>query len=167
MWHTPFNRYAWIVERQLSGSDMEYHGEHITILGHVFSMIARVLAAKSISSPKSPMCRIRTVQQAEDYLQYEDDKLLKKVTVVFKKTFKGIKKKTSTEDGAKWDLHNDKLRKTVETRRKKAIQVKIEPGEDGDEDAQDLGDASDDDGNESGTEDEGNDDAGSDGARLQ
>lgn len=43
IWHTPFNRYAWIIEKELSGSSMDYHGTHIRLLGHIFSMIARCL----------------------------------------------------------------------------------------------------------------------------
>lgn len=37
-WHQPFNRYAWIVEREYSGYDMAYHSDHIQIVGLVLGL---------------------------------------------------------------------------------------------------------------------------------
>ncbi|KAF5547475.1 snf2 family helicase [Fusarium mexicanum] len=48
-WHQPFNRYAWVVERDVSGHDMEYHSDDIIGLGHVFSVVAKLL----LHDPKS------------------------------------------------------------------------------------------------------------------
>ncbi|KAF5584723.1 snf2 family helicase [Fusarium subglutinans] len=48
-WHQPFNRYAWVVERDVSGHDMEYHSDDMIGLGHVFSAVAKLL----LHDPKS------------------------------------------------------------------------------------------------------------------
>ena len=42
-WKQPFNRYAWIVEREIAKSDIQYCSDHCVILGHVFSMMAWIL----------------------------------------------------------------------------------------------------------------------------
>ncbi|CVK94439.1 uncharacterized protein FMAN_03543 [Fusarium mangiferae] len=34
-WHQPFNRYAWVVERGVSGHDLEYHSNDMIGLGHI------------------------------------------------------------------------------------------------------------------------------------
>ncbi|KLO85638.1 permease-unknown function [Fusarium fujikuroi] len=48
-WHQPFNRYAWVVERDVSGHDMEYHSNDMIGLGHVFSVVAKLL----LDNPKT------------------------------------------------------------------------------------------------------------------
>ncbi|KAH6956530.1 hypothetical protein DER45DRAFT_595281 [Fusarium avenaceum] len=35
LWYQPFNRYAWIVERDWSKNEVAYHSEHIEIIRHV------------------------------------------------------------------------------------------------------------------------------------
>ncbi|KAF4454848.1 permease [Fusarium austroafricanum] len=42
-WHQPFNRYAWVVERDTQGNDMEYHSNDMVRLGHVFSIVAKLV----------------------------------------------------------------------------------------------------------------------------
>ncbi|KAF5963589.1 hypothetical protein FBULB1_13287 [Fusarium bulbicola] len=42
-WHQPFNRYAWVVERDVRGLEMEYHSNDMVRLGHVFSIVAKLL----------------------------------------------------------------------------------------------------------------------------
>ncbi|KAF4503723.1 hypothetical protein FAGAP_1 [Fusarium agapanthi] len=48
-WQQPFNRYAWVVERDVSGHDMEYHSNDMIGLGHVFSVVAKLL----LDNPKN------------------------------------------------------------------------------------------------------------------
>ncbi|QGI61236.1 hypothetical protein CEK27_005207 [Fusarium fujikuroi] len=48
-WHQPFNRYVWVVERDISGHDMEYHSNDMIGLGHVFSVVAKLL----LDNPKT------------------------------------------------------------------------------------------------------------------
>ncbi|CZR36035.1 uncharacterized protein FPRO_03705 [Fusarium proliferatum ET1] len=42
-WHQPFNRYAWVVERDVIGHNIEYHSNDMIGLGHVFSIVAKLL----------------------------------------------------------------------------------------------------------------------------
>ncbi|KAF7558126.1 hypothetical protein G7Z17_g187 [Cylindrodendrum hubeiense] len=42
-WNTPFNRYAWIIQRDLENKTISYHTEVITKLGHTFSAVAKLL----------------------------------------------------------------------------------------------------------------------------
>ncbi|KAF4996846.1 hypothetical protein FDECE_12282 [Fusarium decemcellulare] len=82
-WHTPFNRYSWIVKWEYSKGQMAYHSDHVIIMGHIFSMLARVFwesskndqefwndnlnyiieAARRLTDPKKG--KLRSVQQAE------------------------------------------------------------------------------------------------------
>lgn len=41
--HQPFNRYAWVVEREVSGTEMNYHSDFVVTLGHLFSLIAKLV----------------------------------------------------------------------------------------------------------------------------
>ncbi|UZP45205.1 hypothetical protein NXS19_013017 [Fusarium pseudograminearum] len=38
----PFNRYSWIVLRDMFGHDFDHHGKSAKFLGHVFSIIAKI-----------------------------------------------------------------------------------------------------------------------------
>ncbi|KAF5538316.1 hypothetical protein FNAPI_11148 [Fusarium napiforme] len=42
-WHQEFNRYAWIVAHDLKGHDFEYHDPKWRQLGHVFSIVAKLI----------------------------------------------------------------------------------------------------------------------------
>lgn len=42
-WHQSFNRYAWIVEHKVRGNDMAYHSNNMIVLGHVFSLAAKLI----------------------------------------------------------------------------------------------------------------------------
>ncbi|KAL3593341.1 hypothetical protein FPOAC2_07637 [Fusarium poae] len=42
-WHQPFNHYAWVVERDVQGNDMAYHSNDTVRLGHMFSLVAKLL----------------------------------------------------------------------------------------------------------------------------
>lgn len=42
-WLAPFNRYTWIVEKDMTGADMNYHSERVIAAGHVFSIIAKLV----------------------------------------------------------------------------------------------------------------------------
>ncbi|CAG1985154.1 unnamed protein product [Fusarium graminearum] len=39
----PFNRYSWIILRNMFGHDFDHHGKSATFLGHVFSVIAKIV----------------------------------------------------------------------------------------------------------------------------
>lgn len=66
------------------------------------------------------------MKQIEDWLQFEDDKPIRKVTTAFTSVLRGLKKEVKEESAASWKTHNTGLRKTIETRRKKAERVKLE-----------------------------------------
>ncbi|KAH7207268.1 hypothetical protein DER44DRAFT_810851 [Fusarium oxysporum] len=42
-WHQQFNRYAWMVAYDLKGHDFEYHDPEWCQLGHVFSIVAKLM----------------------------------------------------------------------------------------------------------------------------
>ncbi|PNP74999.1 hypothetical protein FNYG_11646 [Fusarium nygamai] len=42
-WHQEFNRYAWVVAHDLKGHDFEYHDPKCRQLGHVFSIVAKLV----------------------------------------------------------------------------------------------------------------------------
>lgn len=42
-WHQEFNRYAWVVAYDLKGLDFEYHDPEWRQLGHVFSIVAKLM----------------------------------------------------------------------------------------------------------------------------
>ncbi|KAF5688035.1 hypothetical protein FCIRC_2106 [Fusarium circinatum] len=42
-WHQEFNRYAWVVAHDLKGSDFKYHDPEWRQLGHVFSIVAKLV----------------------------------------------------------------------------------------------------------------------------
>ncbi|KAJ4265989.1 hypothetical protein NW762_003962 [Fusarium torreyae] len=42
-WHQSFNRYAWVVEHDVRGHDIEYHSSDMIRLGHVFSLAAKLI----------------------------------------------------------------------------------------------------------------------------
>ncbi|KAH7202612.1 hypothetical protein BKA60DRAFT_600782 [Fusarium oxysporum] len=42
-WHQQFNRYAWVVACDLKGHDFEYHDPECRQLGHVFSIVAKLM----------------------------------------------------------------------------------------------------------------------------
>jgi hypothetical protein len=48
-WHQRFNRYAWAVERDVSGHDMEYHPNDMIGLGNVFSVVAKLLLSLKLA----------------------------------------------------------------------------------------------------------------------
>ncbi|KAF0642328.1 hypothetical protein FPSE5266_20128 [Fusarium pseudograminearum] len=41
--HQPFNRYTWVVEMDSQGYDMAYHSKDTARLGHMFSVVAKLL----------------------------------------------------------------------------------------------------------------------------
>lgn len=79
-----FNRYAWIVEREIAKSDIQYHSDHCVILGHVSSMMARMLmlateeeqrfwtrnikhaveVSRPMADPRDDNCQLSTVDKA-------------------------------------------------------------------------------------------------------
>jgi hypothetical protein len=42
-WHQPFNRYAWVVEKEIQRRDMSYHSNDTVRLGHIFSLACKVI----------------------------------------------------------------------------------------------------------------------------
>ncbi|KAJ4114781.1 hypothetical protein NW768_011335 [Fusarium equiseti] len=42
-WHQSFNRFAWIVEKEIQGKDMSYHSHDNVRLGHIFSLACKVI----------------------------------------------------------------------------------------------------------------------------
>ncbi|KAL4725953.1 hypothetical protein ACLX1H_006628 [Fusarium chlamydosporum] len=53
--------------------------------------------------------------QIEDWLRFEDDKPIRKVTTSFTSVFKGLKKEVKEESAASRKTHNTRLRKIIET----------------------------------------------------
>lgn len=110
-WLTPFNRYSWIVEREVSKSEIAYHSPHVVKMGHIFSMIARLLwtadeeeqrfwsenvnflteAVRTLSDNDSQY--LRGVEQAEAWLALPIDKLRKKIIKIITELAKQARKR--------------------------------------------------------------------------
>lgn len=141
-WEQPFNRYAWVVERVISKLDIQYHSDHCIILGHVFSMMARVLmlateeeqqfwtrnikhaveVARRMADPSDDNCQFSTVEKAEKFLSSPDwDKAGKKLKMMFKEVQPKVEAQVKTEGTASTRVAN--LRRRVEERR-----MKVEEG---------------------------------------
>ncbi|KAM0425330.1 hypothetical protein ACHAPT_009386 [Fusarium lateritium] len=137
MWHTPFNRYSWIVEQERSKGDMAYHSEHVHIMGHVFSMMARILmgcseaersfwsenakyvveAARRISEPQRGS--VRSIKLAEKWLAIETGKLEGKLRTYFEKQFHELETEFAKNPGSL--RRNEGLRQAVMDRRAKGL----------------------------------------------
>ncbi|KAH7198793.1 uncharacterized protein B0J16DRAFT_367827 [Fusarium flagelliforme] len=141
-WKQPFNRYAWVVEREIAKSDIQYHSDHCIILGHVFSMMARVLmlateeeqqfwtrnikhaveVARRMADPSDDNCQFSTVEKVEKFLSSLDwDKVGKKLKMMFKEVQPKVEAEVKTEGTTSTRVAN--LRKRVEDRR-----MKVEEG---------------------------------------
>ncbi|GKU03586.1 hypothetical protein FLAG1_06226 [Fusarium langsethiae] len=138
LWHQPFNRYAWVVEYAHSKYEMSYHGEHTIILGHVFSMLARLFftadnkeerdfyknnldalaeVAKQLSSPKSKIWKFKTVEMAENYLRLNDERFAFKMARIIRPAVKLIKEDLKTKQDTEVVVRNIRLRDAVKARR--------------------------------------------------
>jgi hypothetical protein len=143
----PFNRYAWNVERQFSKSDMKYHGDHITILGHIFSMLARLFlgthdetdqtffkdhidaiaeTAKRLSTPGSGVCQFETVEEAENYLKFDDASFAHQLVKIIRPVMKDVKKELDSGENQDLLTRAGKCRAETRARREKAQVPKVE-----------------------------------------
>ncbi|RGP72380.1 hypothetical protein FLONG3_6776 [Fusarium longipes] len=90
-WSQPFNRYAWVVERDAQGGNIEYHSNDNVRLGHVFSLVAKIAldfdceqdrefwvsnAGYLIDSCRSVMDRWKTPEEIEVLLSYTRGQLM-------------------------------------------------------------------------------------------
>ncbi|KAI5459719.1 hypothetical protein BGZ63DRAFT_405674 [Mariannaea sp. PMI_226] len=134
-WHQPLNRYSWIVEREISKSDMAYHSDHVVMMGHMFSMLARVFpdsneqeqkfwtnnvnyiveAARRITAPKSG--KLQSVAQAEKWLALDISKLKKKLIALFTEQCKGLGV-LFTQDPSIF-RRNERMRQAVKDRKER------------------------------------------------
>ncbi|CAG7566383.1 unnamed protein product [Fusarium equiseti] len=97
--------YGNIEQREIAKSDIQYHSDHCTILGHVFSTMALALMLatdeeqhfwtrnikhaveipRRMADPNNDNCRLPTVEEAEKFLSSPDrDKVGKKLKMMFK-----------------------------------------------------------------------------------
>lgn len=140
LWHQPFNRYAWLVEHEYSQFEMSYHADHIIILGHVFSMLARLFlsahdkterdfyngnvdvlveVARQLSNPESDICHFRTTNAAEHYLRLDDERFVRKMAKIIRRTIKVIREEIESGEANDTESHRDRLRAAVKARRAK------------------------------------------------
>ncbi|EKJ68980.1 hypothetical protein FPSE_10853, partial [Fusarium pseudograminearum CS3096] len=140
LWHQPFNRYAWLVEHEYSQFEMSYHANHIIILGHVFSMLARLFlsahekteqdfyngnvdvlveVARRLSNPESDICHFRTVNAAEHYLRLDGEIFAPRMAKIIRRTIKVIREETELGEASETESHNVRLRAAVDARRAK------------------------------------------------
>ncbi|KAL2682399.1 hypothetical protein Neosp_006850 [[Neocosmospora] mangrovei] len=136
-WHMPFNRYSWIVEREMSKGDMAYHSDHVITMGHMFSMMARVLletdddierafwsdnvnyiaeAARRLTKAGG---KIASVAMAEKYLGFGTDKLKKKLKALFSEECTKLKKEFEEDNTIL--RRNERMRQAVKDRKAKAV----------------------------------------------
>ncbi|XEV01733.1 hypothetical protein FSHL1_007020 [Fusarium sambucinum] len=151
-WHQPFNRYAWVVEHEFFKSEMSYHGDKTIILGHVFSMLARLFftthdkaeqdfyrhnvgafveAAKFMSDIErlkyggSLSHKFKTVQQATDFLRVNDETFVVKMAEMIRPVIRVVKgEMKSWNEGKVLLARNARLRVAVRAR-----QVNVTGGE--------------------------------------
>ncbi|KAM0368854.1 hypothetical protein ACHAO7_011033 [Fusarium culmorum] len=138
-WHQPFNRYAWVVEYELSKSEMSYHGDYIVMLGHVFSMLARLLltargkskkdfykvnadvlveVARRLCNPESNIWKFRTINAAEYYLRLDDETFARRMLKIIRPAVKMIREEMKPGDRRDRELvaRIYRLRKSVKAR---------------------------------------------------
>ncbi|EKJ75848.1 hypothetical protein FPSE_04028 [Fusarium pseudograminearum CS3096] len=130
IWHTPFNRYAWIIEKELSGSSMNYHGTHIRLLGHIFSMIARCLL--TCPEDQQKFWKDLKISGPEKWLMEDADKLRTKFFKVTQTVLNTMKKEPDSAD-AELKHKLGKAHLSCTTRRTKATTVTLKEDESEDE----------------------------------
>lgn len=138
-WHQPFNRYAWVVEYELSKSEMSYHGDYMVMLGHVFSMYARLFltargkskkdfyktnadvlveVARRLCNPESNIWKFRTINAAEYYLRLDDENFARRMLKIIRPAIKMIREEMKPGDPRDRELVDRiyRLRKSVKAR---------------------------------------------------
>ncbi|KAJ4307520.1 hypothetical protein N0V84_012674 [Fusarium piperis] len=139
---TEFNRYSWVVLRDLFGHDFDYHDQRARRLGHLFSIIAKIISHctedKDFWIQNTPfllLACLRLVsgnQDLDDWhtlLQHDAETLARQFIPPLRDAFTAIKVKLEKDPEMK--VEQKKLRRMVEHRKKQAPSDLIEANGDG------------------------------------
>ncbi|KAI6773213.1 hypothetical protein HG531_000062 [Fusarium graminearum] len=120
-WHQPFNRYAWMVEYELSKSEMSYHGDYMVMLGHDFyktNADVLVEVARRLCNPESNIWKFRTINAAEYYLRLDDENFARRMLKIIRPAINMIREEMKPGDRRDRELVDRiyRLRKSVKAR---------------------------------------------------
>ncbi|KAF5008440.1 hypothetical protein FDECE_5272 [Fusarium decemcellulare] len=111
-WHQSFNRYAWVVEYDVQGHALEYHSDDVIRLGHIFSVVAKLLLRCQpedqeflvkhmpvlVEGCRCAMKQFPTVDDIEKYLRYPEDSLRDTFMPIFKSAMQAVTIQVSMDD---------------------------------------------------------------------
>ncbi|KAJ3527284.1 hypothetical protein NM208_g10777 [Fusarium decemcellulare] len=111
-WHQSFNRYAWVVEYDVQGHALEYHSDDVIRLGHIFSVVAKLLLRCQpedqefwvkhmpvlVEGCRCAMKQFPTVDDIEKYLRYPEDSLRDTFMPIFKSAMQVVTIQVSMDD---------------------------------------------------------------------
>ncbi|KAF4463903.1 hypothetical protein FALBO_9275 [Fusarium albosuccineum] len=111
-WHQSFNRYAWVVEYDVQGHALEYHSDDVIRLGHIFSVVAKLLLRCQpedeefwvkhmpvlVEGCRCAKKQFPTVDDIEKYLRYPEDSLRDTFMPIFKSAMQAVTIQVSMDD---------------------------------------------------------------------
>jgi hypothetical protein len=128
--HQEFNRFSWVVIRDLFGNDLEYHGKQAVRLGHLFSVVAKIVfdnpdADQEFWTENMPYLLLGSLEIAQDNNELDDwvnllknsgSVLREKFHSIFVKAFAQVKKQLVNDPEMQKD--QKKLRRLMADRKK-------------------------------------------------
>ncbi|KAF5627416.1 hypothetical protein F52700_8341 [Fusarium sp. NRRL 52700] len=124
-WHQEFNRYAWVVAHDLKGLDFEYHDPKWRQLGHVFSIVAKLvlhhpgdkeLWVESMPNLVELCFHFNDAFDVSDFLGHRLSLTLNEMRTSFLPIFKGIKSARAAVDDEEASERRERLQRGVEAR---------------------------------------------------
>ncbi|KAK7414021.1 hypothetical protein QQZ08_012557, partial [Neonectria magnoliae] len=160
-WNTPFNRYAWISQREMENKTIAYHSEDMVKLGHILSIVAKLLLnaredeqsfwIENIDFVMEACCRLSkkmdSADHAESLLLRSIDDLRQIFLPELSATIKDLQGEADKADGV-IQSRRARLRQAVHHRQNDASAFKETGAGDGDDDSD-----SDEEANEEGEDD--------------
>ncbi|KAF4467161.1 hypothetical protein FALBO_5944 [Fusarium albosuccineum] len=128
-WHTPFNRYSWIVEREYSKGQKAYHSDHNDQEFWNDNLNYIIEAARRLTDPKKG--KLRSVQQAETWLGFATDKLTQRLKAWFTEVCDNLRKEFEKDNSIL--SKSAQVREAVKGRKQKRHQLAVDRGEEQDD----------------------------------
>lgn len=126
-WHQQFNRYAWVVACDLKGHDFEYHDPEWCQLGHVFSIVAKLMLhhpedkdfwVESMPILMDLCFHFKDAFDKSDGLECRLSLTPKEMRKPFLPIFKGMKNARAALDDEQASERREMLQRGLETRAK-------------------------------------------------
>lgn len=169
-WESPVNRYAWRIMHEIHGTSVEFHSKTTKVLGHIFSLIARVVLfcddeerqfwdenqAHIVSAAETVTDAYQSEEQVLKLFDLEPKELANQLKKKFEKIMRDTKKQKNAAKAAKQAAIDEKRHQRVLARQAKKnsnISPEMVSQEDLDNDVQEKAAAADDD-SDDGSDDE-------------